>query len=59
LVALFDDDRATILGALLEVVGKLQADGQPEKNAASLKAIWRRKGLQAFDATEEKDDRPE
>jgi hypothetical protein len=52
LVALIDDDRATILGALLELAGKLQKDGQPEGNAASLKAIWRRKGLQAFGATE-------
>jgi hypothetical protein len=49
LVALIDDDRATILGALLELAGRLQGDGQSEENAASLKAIWRRKGLQAFD----------
>jgi hypothetical protein len=49
LVALLDEDRATILGALLELPGRLQGDGQPEENAASLKAIWRRKGLQAFD----------
>jgi hypothetical protein len=59
LVALLDDDRATILGALLELAGKLQQDGQAEETAASLKAIWRRKGLQAFDNPDGKDDRSE
>ncbi len=59
LVALLDDDRATILGALLELAGKLQGDGQPEESADSLKAIWRRRGLQAFDSPEGKDDRSE
>jgi hypothetical protein len=57
LVALLDDDRATILGALLELARKLQADGQSEGNATSLKAIWRRKGLQAFDGLKGKDNR--
>ena len=55
LVELLDDDRATLLGALLELAGRLQAqeDGRQEGKAetpATLKARWRRRGLRAFDA---------
>jgi hypothetical protein len=49
LVELLKDDRATILGALLEQAGKLQGEGLPEAENAGVKALWRRRGLQAFD----------
>ena len=55
LVELLDDDRATLLGALLDVAGRLQQQesgrqkGQ-EATPADLKARWRRHGLRAFDA---------
>ena len=55
LVELLDDDRATLLGALLELAGRLQQqeDGRQEGKAetpADLKARWRRRGLRAFEA---------
>ena len=55
LVELLDDDRATLLGALLDIAGRLQPqkDGRQEGQAetpADLKARWRRRGLRAFDA---------
>ena len=56
LVELVDDDRATLLGALLELAGKLQDHGQLEEGErhdakpADLKARWRRRGLRAFEA---------
>jgi hypothetical protein len=47
LVELLDDDRATLLGALLDVAGRLRgADGE---NPAHLRARWRRAGLRAFE----------
>jgi Conjugal transfer protein TraD len=42
LVALLDDDRATILGALLESAGRLKSEGQAEEEIAGTKALWRR-----------------
>ncbi len=69
LVELVDDDRATLLGAFLEITARLQEDGQPEEgNAADLRARWRRRGLRAFEAdkdtsvamgTRKEDGRPE
>ena len=52
LVELLDDDRATLLGALLELAGRLQeqADEGQEETPGGLKARWRRRGLHAFDA---------
>ena len=52
LVELLDDDRATLLGALLELASRLQQqeDGSQEEAPANLKAQWRRQGLRAFDA---------
>ena len=52
LVELLDDDRATLLGALLDIAGRLQpqGDGRQEETPANLKAQWRRRGLRAFDA---------
>jgi len=48
LVELVDDDRATLLGALLEIAGWLQEDEHQEK-VTNLKTRWRRRGLRAFD----------
>jgi len=56
LVELMDDDRATLLGALLALADQLQGDGQPEEDGrqhaspADLVTRWRRRGLRAFDA---------
>jgi len=50
LVELLDDDRATLLGALLEMAKQLQVGGPEGRNTASLKAQWRRRGMRAFDA---------
>jgi len=49
LVELVDDDRATLLGALLEIAGRLQEDEHQEETT-NLKVRWRRRGLRAFDA---------
>lgn len=45
LVDLADDDRATIYGALLELVGKARSDV-----AGDTLALWKRRGKRAFDA---------
>ena len=50
LVELLEDDRATMLGALLHLADQLHADGQAEEDPVSLKARWRRRGLRIFDA---------
>ena len=51
LVELLDDDRATLLGAFLELADRLQEqdDERQEERPADLKARWRRQGLRAFD----------
>lgn len=48
LVDLADDDRATIYGALLELVGKARSE-----NAAGTLDLWKRRGKRAFDAEAE------
>ncbi len=50
LVELLEDDRATMLGALLEIADQLHPCGQAEEDPVSLKARWRRRGLRIFDA---------
>ena len=50
LVELVEDDRATLLGAFLELAGRLQEDERQDEKPAELKARWRRSGLRAFDA---------
>jgi hypothetical protein len=45
LVELTDDDRATIYGALLELVGHARGD-----DAGDTLALWKRRGKRAFDA---------
>lgn len=44
LVELTDDDRATIYGALLELVGRAQGD-----DTGDMLALWKRRGKRAFD----------
>jgi hypothetical protein len=51
LVELLDDDRATLLGALLELAGRLR--GAVDEDPAHLRARWRRHGLRAFAADRE------
>lgn len=48
LVTLTDDDRATLLGAFLELAAALQGAGDDQPD--HLRARWRRRGLRAFDA---------
>ena len=57
LVELVEDDRATLLGAFLELAEQLRGeheekeeDERQEEKPADLKARWRRRGLLAFDA---------
>ena len=49
LVELLDDDRATLLGTLLEVADRLRGLGWHDERPADLKAVWRRRGLRTFD----------
>ena len=53
LVELVDDDRATLLGAFLEIAGQLTNGEGPDAKPADLMARWRRRGLRAFDADRE------
>ena len=53
LVEALDDDRATLLGLLLEAAEKLQKAGPEGKDAAALKTLWKRKGMRAFEAERE------
>ncbi len=48
LVELADDDRATIYGALLELVGRARGD-----DAGDTLTLWKRRGKRAFDAESE------
>ena len=50
LVELTDDDRATLLGAFLELADRLQEDERQDESRTELIARWRRRGLRAFDA---------
>ena len=45
LVDLTDDDRATILGGLMDLAERLQGEG-----GAALSELFRRRGLRAFEA---------
>ena len=53
LVEALEDDRATLLGVLLEAAEQLQAGGPEGKSAAALKARWKRRGMRAFEAEKE------
>ena len=52
-IEMLEDDRATLLGLLLEAAEQLKAGGPEGKNATALKARWRRKGMRAFEAEKE------
>jgi hypothetical protein len=54
LIELVDDDRATLLGALLELAGRIreQEEEHQGEKADDLLVQWRRRGLRAFDADE-------
>ncbi len=54
LVELVDDDRATLLGAFLEIADHLRHGKEgDERTPKQLAAAWRRRGLRAFDADKE------
>jgi hypothetical protein len=55
LVELTDDDRATLLGAFLEIADQLQLreDERQEVSRTDLLVRWRRRGLRAFDADQD------
>lgn len=59
LVELLDDDRATLLGALLSLADQLQEEKHQGASQADLMARWRRRGLRAFDADKEASGRRE
>ncbi|MET0248505.1 MAG: conjugal transfer protein TraD [Sphingobium sp.] len=48
LVDLTDDDRATLYGAMLDLVARAQGEG-----AETVMALWKRRGKRAFDAETE------
>ena len=50
LVELTDDDRATLLGAFLDLAGQLRNGDDNGTPPANLIARWRRAGMRAFDA---------
>lgn len=45
LIELTDDDRAAILGLLVEAAGRLRSDERDQ-----MLTLWRRRGRRAFDA---------
>lgn len=53
LAELLDDDRATILGALLDVATQLRNGSDDGTTPANLVARWRRAGMRAFEADKE------
>ena len=50
LIELLNDDRATLLGAFLELAERLHGDERQDEGKVYLLARWRRRGLLAFDA---------
>jgi hypothetical protein len=53
LIDLTEDDRATLLGALLELAGRLRDGDADGTSPAQLRARWRHAGLRAFHAERE------
>ena len=53
LVELADDDRATLLGALLDLAGQLRNGADDGTTPTDLVARWRRAGMRAFEADKE------
>jgi hypothetical protein len=50
LVELVDDDRATLLGAFMEIADRLRGGDDTGGDPRHLAARWRRRGLRTFDA---------
>jgi hypothetical protein len=50
LVELADDDRATLLGAFMDLADRLRGSSDANDDPRHLAARWRRRGLRAFDA---------
>ncbi len=51
LVELVDDDHATLLGAFLDLADQLRLGRDSDtRTPQQLAAVWRRRGLRAFDA---------
>lgn len=50
LVELVDDDRATLLGAFLDLADRLRETDDAGDDPRDLATRWRRRGLRAFDA---------
>jgi catalase (peroxidase I) len=52
LVELTDDDRATLLGAMMELADQLRGrrEGVENRTPQQLAAAWRHRGLRAFEA---------
>jgi len=50
LVELIDDDRATLLGAFMELADRLRCAEDAGDDPRHLAARWRRRGLRAFEA---------
>lgn len=50
LVDLTDDDRATLYGAMLDLVARAKGD-----DAGNVLALWKRRGKRAFEAEAERD----
>ena len=48
LVELTDDDRAVILGAFMDIAGRLRGASQRDARPTDLVTLWRRRGLEAF-----------
>ena len=57
LVELTSDDRAILLGAMMELADQLRGgrQGVEDRTAAQLAASWRHRGLRAFEADREGD----
>ena len=53
LVELLDDDRATLLGALLDLAGQLRNGSTDGNDPTHLRTRWRRAGMRAFEAERE------
>ena len=50
LVELADDDRATLLGAFLEIADRLRGSDEAGDDPRHLASRWRRRGLRTFEA---------
>ena len=57
LVELTGDDRATLLGAMMEMADQLRdgRDSVEDRTSQQLAAAWRHRGLRAFEADREED----